>query len=120
MRGDEAWITEPANHLPLVKLNSHHVSLIVHGFHSSVGALIEKGHCGRNHDSDKGLLVSYCRGCRDEERPLPDLHQTLWVVVRLVRWGSGAVSLAWPQCAMLMMTDVLQLDVLTGPKALRH
>lgn len=25
-----------------------------------------------------------------------------------------------PQCAMLMMTDVLQLDVLTGPKAPCH
>lgn len=34
--------------------------------------------------------------------------------------GVRGVSLARPQCAMLMMTDVLQLDVLTGPKALCH
>lgn len=30
------------------------------------------------------------------------------------------MSLVWPQRAMLMMTDVLQLDALTGPKVLCH
>lgn len=49
----------------------------------------------------------------EEEGPLPDLWLPSSGGEVSARWGSGA-------CTALMMTDALQLDVLTGPKALCH
>lgn len=64
---DKAWIRQPNNHLPFIKLNSYQIALKVQCFHSTGRALIEKGHRGRNQDSDKAVLAGYCQGCRDEE-----------------------------------------------------
>lgn len=120
-RWSKAWIRACTNHLPSVKKSFSSYLPNSKRSDSSDGAVIEMGHHGRNQDSDRGVLVGYCwGGFRDDEWPLPDLRHCLWEVVGSAEWGSGGVSLPRPRCAMLMMTDVLQLDVLTGPKAPCH
>lgn len=104
-------------HLPVFYLNSHHTSwqsrFLTSGVrHELKGVLTEISRWGLS----CGSWWATAGDAGADEWPLP----LSLGGVGSVTWGSGGVSLAQPECAMLMMTDALQLDVLTGPKALCH